>query len=66
MSYISWDVTPCGPLKVNRRFGGALIATCLVLVFAWLIFLDPEDGGDVFLRNVGWISADYAVLYPRR
>jgi hypothetical protein len=22
-SSIFWDVTPCGPFKVNRRFGGA-------------------------------------------
>jgi hypothetical protein len=21
-SYIFWDITPCIPLKVNRRFGG--------------------------------------------
>jgi hypothetical protein len=21
MSYIFWDITPCSPLKVNRRFG---------------------------------------------
>jgi hypothetical protein len=47
------DVTPYSALKVRRRFGGA---------FAWkagsnhalldLIF-DPEDGGDMFLHNVG-------------
>jgi hypothetical protein len=30
-----------------------------------LIF-NPEDGGDMILRNVGWCSADYNVLYPRR
>jgi hypothetical protein len=21
-SYFFWDITPCSPLKVNRRFGG--------------------------------------------
>jgi hypothetical protein len=26
----------------------------------------PEDGGDMFLRNVGWLSTDYMALYPRR
>jgi hypothetical protein len=26
---------------------------------------DPEDGGDMFLRNVGWHSTDYTALYPR-
>jgi hypothetical protein len=30
---------------------------------AQLIF-DPEVGGDMFLRNVGWHSTDYTVLYP--
>jgi hypothetical protein len=25
------------------------------------IFFDPEDGGDMFLRNVGCISKDYGV-----
>jgi hypothetical protein len=24
-----------------------------------------EDGGDMFLRNVGWLSTDYTVLYFR-
>jgi hypothetical protein len=30
------------------------------------IFLDPEDGADIFLRNVGWISTDYTTSHPRR
>jgi hypothetical protein len=25
---------------------------------------DPKDGGDIFLRNVGELSTDYAALYP--
>jgi hypothetical protein len=28
-------------------------------------FFDPEDGGDMFLQNVGWLSID-TTLYPRR
>jgi hypothetical protein len=24
-----------------------------------------ENGGDMFLRNGGWLSTDYTVLYPR-
>jgi hypothetical protein len=31
-----------------------------------LLGYNPEDGGDMFLRNVGWHSTDYTVLYPRR
>jgi hypothetical protein len=30
------------------------------------IFFDPEDGGDMFLRNVGCISTDYMASHPRR
>jgi hypothetical protein len=28
-----------------------------------LDLVDPEDGGDMFLRNVGWLSTDYRALY---
>jgi hypothetical protein len=28
-------------------------------------FFDPEDGGDVFLCNIGRLSTDYTSLYPR-
>jgi hypothetical protein len=31
---------------------------------AWLFF-DPEDEGDMFLRNVSWLSTDYTALLPR-
>jgi hypothetical protein len=27
---------------------------------------DPEDGGDMFLRDISWHSTDYTALYPRR
>jgi hypothetical protein len=38
---------------------------CL-LVFCWIYFFDREDGGDMFLRNLGWNSTDYKASYPRR
>jgi hypothetical protein len=45
---ISWDMTPSSPLEVNRRFGG----TCRLHVgFLLGLFLDPEVGGDMFLRK---------------
>jgi hypothetical protein len=64
-STIFWDITPCSPLKVSRRFG-ALLATSFHARFLLALFFDPEDGGDMFLRNIGWLSRDYMVLYPRR
>jgi hypothetical protein len=44
--------TPCDPLNVNRRFTGSaynLLHTGLLLG----LFLDPEDGSDIFLRKIG-------------
>jgi hypothetical protein len=45
------DVTQCSPLKVNRRFGGTY-RLCFHAGFLLGLFLNPEDRGDSFLRNV--------------
>jgi hypothetical protein len=49
-SSIFWDITPCSPLKVNRRF--VLLVACFHAGFLLGLFFDPEDGGDMFLRNI--------------
>jgi hypothetical protein len=41
-STIFWDITPC-----------SLLVTCFYAGFFLGLFFDPEDGGDMFLRNVG-------------
>jgi hypothetical protein len=59
-SFIFWDITSGSPFKVNRRFGGTPLAgykqisVCYVLHADFLrgSFFDPEDAGDMFLRNV--------------
>jgi hypothetical protein len=50
ISSIFWNTMPHTPLKVNSRFGG----TCYLLYAGLELgsFFDPEDGGDMFLRNV--------------
>jgi hypothetical protein len=64
-----WDITPCSPSSVNRRFGGTYrlhlqgqrislarkpcLAPAFTLVPCSSYFFDPEDVGDKFLRNVG-------------
>jgi hypothetical protein len=68
---VFWDITPCSPFKVNRSFGG----TCRFHLqdqtishhadFLLGMLLDPEDGDDTFLRNVGGLLMHYTALHPR-
>jgi hypothetical protein len=65
-SAIFWDIKARSLLKVNRRFGGTYRLHLQVrrirearnqcegkcTCFHGLLF-GPEDGGDLFLRNVG-------------
>jgi hypothetical protein len=42
------------------------LACCLLHVrFLLGLLYHPGDGGDMFLRNVGWLSLDYTSLYPK-
>jgi hypothetical protein len=50
-STISWDIIPCSPLEVNWHIRGTY---CLHLQGR----ISPEDKGDMFLLNIGWISMD--------
>jgi hypothetical protein len=43
--------------KCKQRFRAGL--------FLGLHF-NPDDGDDMFLQNVCWLSTDYTALYPRR
>jgi hypothetical protein len=40
------------------------VTPCSLLVLAQNCFFGPEDGGDMFLRNVGCISIDYTPHIP--
>jgi hypothetical protein len=42
------------------------LATCFHAIFLFGLFFYPEDGVDIFLRNVSWLSTDYTALCPRR
>jgi hypothetical protein len=68
-NYIFLDTTPCSSLNASRRFGvisrlpssglknnpNKKPATSYLLhaVFLLALILDPEDGGNMFLRGVG-------------
>jgi hypothetical protein len=41
-------------------------AICFHAGFLLGLFFDPEEGGDMFLRNVGGFSTEYTALYHRR
>jgi hypothetical protein len=55
---VSWDATPCG-LADYQRFGG------LYRLHLQDSHSDPDDGGSMFLRNVGNLQ-DHAASHPRR
>jgi hypothetical protein len=40
------------------KITNALLAACFLAGFLLGLFFDPEDGSDMFLRNVGWLSTD--------
>jgi hypothetical protein len=42
----------------------SLFATYFHAGFLLGLFFDPEDGGEMFLRNVSLLSKDYTALYP--
>jgi hypothetical protein len=78
-STIFWDITLCSLLRVSWRFGGPYRLHIQGWKISrarnqrerrWqaqlCLFFDPEDGGDMFLRNVSWLSTDYTALYLRR
>jgi hypothetical protein len=61
-----WGLLQGGISIVQIMFVGNKLAICLLAGFCWTYFFHPEDGRDMFLRNVGWNSTDYTASYPRR
>jgi hypothetical protein len=63
----SWDCF-CYLLRYNAVFRWKPNElACHLLSRRYLLCLfNLEDRDDMFLRNVGWLSADYMALFPRR
>jgi hypothetical protein len=61
---IFWDMAPSSPYA-NRRFGGTYHRHLQSRNSAEQEILDPENWGDMFLRNVG-SQTDYTALYLGR
>jgi hypothetical protein len=53
--------------KLYKFWGIIFFSACHLLLAAFLLglFFYSEDAGDIFLRNIGWLSADHTSLYPR-
>jgi hypothetical protein len=60
---IYWYYTVYSPLKVSRSLGGTYQSAYVHAVILLGLLSDPEYG-DIFLRNVGWLSTDYMMLIP--
>jgi hypothetical protein len=58
-SSVFWYVTPYRLVKGNR--------VCCTIHGGFLLdfFLNSEERGDIFLRNISWLSSDYTELYLR-
>jgi hypothetical protein len=55
-SYVLWDITPCSPFHLQgRRISHARNQSEARSNAGFLLglFFDPEDGGDMFFRNLG-------------
>jgi hypothetical protein len=69
---IFWDMTPCNPTKVNPCFGvtyhlhlqGRRISL-LRASFLRFLFFRPEDGSDMFRRNVDWFARLHGVIFQK-
>jgi hypothetical protein len=65
MFIITWDIQSYIPEAQGLDpFCSILTPIKLMKKYYFLLglFFDPEDGGDMFLRNVGGISTDYTAL----
>jgi hypothetical protein len=60
MTSILWVITPCGLLKASRSFDSWLPHGGILL---GLLF-NPDDGVNMFFRNVDGLSKDYNGLHP--
>jgi hypothetical protein len=65
-----WSIEsqPMSPPSSRSNNKPSKNSICYLLHIGFLLglFLDPGDGGHMFLRNVGWLSMDYMAICPKR
>jgi hypothetical protein len=74
-SFFFCDIMACSSLEFNRRLRGTcqrISQTINKREIRWQtefllgLYFDPEVRGEIFLRNVSWLPADYTTIYRRR
>jgi hypothetical protein len=55
-----------GTCKLTNQHAASFACCLLHIGFPLGLLFEPKDGGDIFLRNVGWLLTDYTALYSRR
>jgi hypothetical protein len=43
-------------ISLSDKYSEPLLVTCFHVGIFLVLFFNPEDEGDMFLRNVGWLS----------
>jgi hypothetical protein len=67
-SSVLWDVMLCSSLKGHWRVRGKCRSACHLIhaVFFLSLIINPEDGGNIFFRNICLLSVNYTALYDRK
>jgi hypothetical protein len=52
--------------KISVKAGSKRNQSYFNACFFLGLFFDTEDGGHMFLRNIGWLSTDHTAFYHRR
>jgi hypothetical protein len=60
-----WNITSWSHVESNKGYR-RICRLHILADFLINLSFEPDHRGDIFLRNVGWFSTDYMVLYPRR
>jgi hypothetical protein len=59
-----WNISPLSSGLKSKPGKKPVAELRLLPAFVGTLLFDPEDGGDIFVRNV-WLSPNYTALPPK-
>jgi hypothetical protein len=59
-------ILPIIPSLISTWLVGPIILCLRPAGFSFSLSLDPEDGSDMFLRNIGCLSTDYLAFFSQK